>query len=112
MPYKDKEKQKRYNAKYGADWYQRNKELTRERTKENSRRHRRAWSDYKASLSCNICGESHPAIIDFHHPKNNGETKVSYYVRQNQWKKAYEEAAKCDPVCSNCHRKIHWEERK
>ena len=58
-----------------------------------------------------FCGFSHPAVIDFHHPEAKGETKVNEYTRSGQWKRAYEEAEKCIPLCANCHRIHHWNER-
>ena len=112
MPHKDKEKKKEYNKKYGAGWYQRNRETIIQRTRERKKKKRQEWWEYKAGLSCFFCGFNHPAVIDFHHPKNSGETKVSYYVQQGRWKKAYEEVEKCIPLCSNCHRIYHYDERK
>lgn len=109
MPYKDPEKRKAYSKKYGADWYQRNKKLTLDRSAQRKKDQRREWQEFKATLACEFCGASHPAIIDFHHPESEGETKVSDYVRAGRWKKAHEEAAKCIPLCSNCHRIHHWQ---
>ena len=111
MPFKNKDQQKRYNKKYGADWYQRNRDAVLERTRKRKKEKRQEWRDYKAGLSCLFCGFSHPAVIDFHHPDSKGETKVSHYVQQGQWKRAYEEASNCIPLCANCHRILHWNER-
>ncbi len=111
LPYKDKDKQKLYNKKYGAEWYQHNREVTLERSRKRKKEKRKEWHDYKAGLACFFCGFSHPAVIDFHHPDSKGETKVSYYVRQNQWKRAYQEAEKCIILCANCHRIYHYNER-
>ena len=112
MPLKDKEKRAKYAKEYGAAWYQRNREKILERTKERKKQKRQEWWSYKAGLSCLFCGFSHPAAIDFHHPEAKGETKVSYYVQQGQWKKAYEEADKCQVLCANCHRILHYNERE
>lgn len=59
-----------------------------------------------------FCDATHPAIIEFHHPETAGETKVSQLVQQGSFKKAYEEAEKCLPLCANCHRIYHWTERE
>jgi ribosomal protein L32E len=107
LPYKDKEKQKEYNRSYGMKWYRKNRELALKRSKENRRRHREKWTEYKSSLSCKKCGFSHPAVIDFHHPDGH-EIKVSDYVRNHQWKKAYAESKKCEVLCANCHRIHHY----
>tara|TARA_S200002703_G_scaffold104126_1_gene90346 strand:+ start:321 stop:668 length:348 start_codon:yes stop_codon:yes gene_type:complete len=112
MPYKDKERRKEYNKRYCADWYQRNRDTVLQRTRKRAKEKRQEWQEYKASLSCFFCGISHPAVIDFHHPENSGETKVSQYSQQGQWKRAYKEAEKCIPLCANCHRIYHYNERK
>ena len=111
MPYKDKNKQKEYSKKYGEKYYLRNKQDIIEKNRINRKKHREKWREFKKTLSCEKCGLSHPATIDFHHPLNSGETKVSFYVQQNQWKRAYEEVAKCQVLCANCHRILHYEER-
>jgi len=110
MPFKDIERKKEHNKKYGAKWYQRNKARVAKRIQANKKRHREKWQDFKSTLSCAHCGFSHPAVIDFHHTDGVGETKVSYYVQQGQWKKAYQEVEKCIPLCANCHRIHHWKE--
>jgi len=112
VPFKDKDQQKRYHKNYGADWYQRNRDAVLERTRKRKKEKRKEWQDYKAGLSCFFCGFQHPAAIDFHHPEGSDEKKVSHYVQQGQWKRAYQEASKCVPVCANCHRVYHWNERK
>ena len=111
MPYKDNEKQKEYNKKYGAEWYHRNREKTLARTRKRNQEKKQEWREFKAGLSCFFCGFSHPAVIDFHHKDSKGETKVSHYVQQGQWKRAYAEVKKCIPLCSNCHRILHHNER-
>ena len=112
MPYKDKDKRAAHAKRYGADWYQRNREKTLARTRERKRELRQKWREYKATLSCFFCGATHPAIIDFHHPDPSGETKVSKLVQQGSFKKAYAEAERCIPLCANCHRIYHWMEHE
>jgi len=112
LPYKDKDKRAQHAKKYGAEWYQRNRDLTLERTRKRKKQKRQEWHDFKAGLSCLFCGFSHPAAIDFHHPESNGETKVSTYAQRGQWKRAYAEAKKCQPLCANCHRILHYNERE
>jgi hypothetical protein len=111
LPYKDKEQRTAYNKRYGAEWYQRNRDAVLERTRKRKKEKRQEWQNYKAGLSCFFCGFSHPAVIDFHHPDSKGETKVSHYVQQGQWKRAYKEVEKCVALCANCHRIHHYNER-
>jgi len=80
----------------------------RERKKETLNRFR----EYKKGLSCSICGENHPATLDFHHKNaEDKEVSVSQAVANGwTWNRILKEIEKCDVLCSNCHRKIHWEE--
>jgi hypothetical protein len=59
---------------------------------------------------CIRCGEDHPAVLDFHH--TNPDEKESSIARIKSRKKIIEESKKCIVLCSNCHRKLHWEERQ
>ena len=82
MPYKDKERRKIYNRSYGMKWYLENREKVLQSTRENVKRHREKWWEFKSKLKCEKCGFSHPAAIDFHHPEAKGDTKVSKYISQ------------------------------
>lgn len=71
--------------------------------------------DYIKSLNivCE-CGESHPACIDFHHINpNDKKREVSKMIHCNFALETIKaEIAKCKPMCSNCHRKLHYEEKQ
>lgn len=78
-----------------------------------------AWiTAYKQERGCKICGEKHPACLDFHHrdpmQKKDGMTSMSALIRTGRagMKTIRLEVAKCDVICANCHRKHHWEERE
>jgi hypothetical protein len=64
---------------------------------------------------CKTCGESHPACLDFHHIGNKeaGIAKMIHKKNINEElkRKILIEIEKCEVLCSNCHRKLHWEER-
>ena len=110
MPYKDLDKQKKAQHKS----YLKHKSEVRERTRQ-LRKERIQWFlEIRESLNCQRCGENHPGVLDFHH---NGEQKkdnnVSRLVRSLYPKKRIlAEIKKCDVLCSNCHRKLHWNEVK
>lgn len=57
---------------------------------------------------CTMCGESHWAVLDFHHvdptTKKSGVPEVAQKGTLGQLKR---ELAKCVVLCSNCHRKLH-----
>lgn len=62
-------------------------------------------------ITC-ACGENHPACIEFHHEdRTQKEYSVSSMVCGG-WsiKRILEEISKCTPMCSNCHRKLHYDE--
>lgn len=87
----------------------------RDKTAARLRRWQRKRSAFVASLkngkSCIKCGESHPACLDFHH--REGTQKVALIQRLARSTSSnnialLKEIEKCDLICSNCHRKIHW----
>ncbi len=77
------------------------------RTKQN----RKLWQEYKATLSCIKCGENHPGCLDFHH-RNKKEKlfTISQAVDSLSLEVLKEEIQKCDVLCANCHRKLHYNE--
>lgn len=70
-----------------------------------------AWfAELKRTLSCSNCGFKHPAALDFHHrDPNEKDADVNTLLRHSSKAKVLAEIAKCDVLCSNCHRVLHWE---
>lgn len=113
MPYKDPEVKKAYEAVYRKEHYQRNKEAIQARVARNKRAGREKWIEFKAQQVCHHCGARHPAIIDFHHIVRDGsQQSVNRMAANNRWLAIYEEVKKCIPLCSNCHRILHWDESR
>ena len=90
---------------------------------DNRKRRRDLVRRYKASVGCNRCGESDPRCLELHH--TDPTTKHAYlatrfnYEKQTSWRLGWqsmsyaaivEEVAKCEVLCSNCHRKEELEE--
>ena len=70
-----------------------------------------AW-EYKNNHICNRCGESDPSCLVFHHiHQEDKENNISKLYRYGI-RKVKEEINKCEILCSNCHLKLHFEERK
>lgn len=70
----------------------------------------RTWiKELKSKLSCIKCGESHWSCLEFHHKdEKKKDFAISIAVRFNMTREQIlEEIAKCDVLCSNCHRKHH-----
>jgi acetylornithine/succinyldiaminopimelate/putrescine aminotransferase len=111
MPYKDPKVKKAKHKEYSAKYYQKNKEAIKAGSKITNAAARRAWVEYKATLACTVCGFSHPAVIDFHHPPGTKKYGVNDLVANRRFTKAYKEVKKCIVMCSNCHRIHHYNEK-
>jgi hypothetical protein len=99
---------------YRDDYYILHKDYEIERKNLRKASNKKWFEDYRSKLCCEICEESHPATLDFHH-KNviEKDFNVSILVSEGYGiKRILEEIAKCRVLCSNCHRKLHWEERR
>jgi hypothetical protein len=70
------------------------------------------YKDLKKDLRCERCGEDHPATIEFHHlDPTEKENSVSQMIVSRLSKETIlAEMAKCIVLCSNCHRKEHYEQ--
>ncbi len=97
--------------KYGKTHYEKNKKRCIERVADAKKKYRAEWASFKETLSCTVCGENHPATLDFHHViRSPDNKKVHRLVGNGSYKKAIEEIKKCVVLCANCHRKHHYEE--
>lgn len=67
-------------------------------------------NNIKSSSSCKHCGEKTVCCLDFHHRDKKNKTKnINKFVADgSSIEKLTDEINKCDIVCSNCHRKIHF----
>jgi hypothetical protein len=109
MPYKDPEKRKAYAKKWNAEFYKNNSVAEYKRIK-TRRNELRIWLDeYKSKLACSICGENHPACLDFHHRDSKTKDFSPGNIRGWGWgrERVLQEIDKCVVLCSNCHRKLH-----
>lgn len=78
---------------------------------------------WKTDRGCKVCKQAHPATLDLHHRdpaskhprlrrKHAGDRKTGgYFWRDLSYMDLSLELAKCDVLCSNCHRIIEWERR-
>lgn len=114
MPYKDPKVRKAKQREYSRLWYLSNKEATQESVAKRKRRLRKEWFEYKAKQKCSKCGFAHPAAIDFHHVVKQHKRSVNYLAAKlhNVRAAIHEAEEKCIPLCSNCHRILHWQEHE
>ena len=97
--------------KYNRIWAQCHREKYRKYLND-WRIKRTAWYfSLKVGKKCEICGESHPACLDYHHKNPKEKVSIIYNLvrRTADNKKILKEISKCILICSNCHRKIHYE---
>jgi len=107
MPCKDTAKQLEYQRK----WYAKHSKREIQKVAERKQKLKFWMEDYKSSIGCSKCGENHPSCLEFHHLDRSDKTsEISRMVNHGaSKKKILEEASKCVILCSNCHRKLHYE---
>ncbi len=113
MAFKDDEERKAYFREYNEGWYRRHKERLLEKRRHHSSEMRDWLRQYKSQFCCVVCGENHPACLQFHH--RNREEKsftISSIIARTHisFRKLEEEINRCDILCGNCHAKHHWKE--
>jgi hypothetical protein len=61
---------------------------------------------------CAHCGleDDCPAVYDFHHVNPGEKERQIATLMRGKWDKLIAEADKCIMLCSNCHRRHHYEE--
>lgn len=62
-------------------------------------------------IECVKCGESHAACLDFHHKENKTINISEIFLWMWSVKRIDSELAKCEILCANCHRKLHWQQK-
>jgi predicted HNH restriction endonuclease len=114
MPLQDKDLAKVRQKTYSRTWYLKNRKVQIAKNKKLRKAKRKEWEAYKAGKKCAHCGFSHPAVIDFHHVirKNKQSVNKLAAVRNNIPAAIKEAETKCIPLCSNCHRILHWKEHR
>ena len=73
---------------------------------------REFYIEYKKSCECSVCGEKRWYVLDFHHLENKSDGISEIVSQGSSLRKLKEELKKCIPVCSNCHREIHYNKSK
>lgn len=92
-------------------WHYRNRSWNTERSLQRRSRLRSWANDQKSARCCQNCGEDDAAVLDFHH-REPGDKKmpVGKMITYGYGKeKLLNEIQKCEVLCSNCHRKNHYD---
>ena|SRR2546421_3289972 len=96
---RDLEKQREAKRRY----YERNREVYLEKNRRKRERMRQMVIEAKA-VPCMDCGQIFPfCAMDFDH-REDKEALISHLVNSLSVSRLVAEIAKCDVVCSNCHR--------
>jgi len=106
MPFKNLNKKRAY----ARELYQKQRNLAVKRVARRKKEIKNWIEDYKKTLKCSSCGENHPATLDFHHKNQKDKEKGICYFVSNGYSidKIENEIQKCQILCSNCHRKLHY----
>lgn len=97
--------------KYDNEWYNNGgKEIIRNSNSKRNKRLRKKVNDYKKDKKCKACGDSRYWVLDLHHmDPNHKEFSISDMIRQGFSEAKLEiELEKCEVLCSNCHRELHY----
>lgn len=103
MPWKDKEKQREAIRRH----YYANRQYYIDKAYKKRDILRRWVYDLKNKTPCTDCGIQYPYYVtDFDHVGEKGVKKniISKLINSGSTKQVKEEIAKCELVCSNCHR--------
>jgi hypothetical protein len=67
----------------------------------------------RVGKGCADCGEKHPACLEFHHidPSRKDDGVMALVDQNARWPRIEAEIAKCVVLCSNCHRKRHYNDK-
>ena len=106
-------RKKEYNdfAKNGKNTRTYCKECESSRAKENYQKTQTYIRQLKTK--CQICGyDKNPSVLEYHHSDNNKENVLaklcSRHLSSIQKNRIDEEIKKCQLLCANCHRELHF----
>lgn len=92
-------------------YYEADKQYYINKAKERKQRLRKMVDEYK-SVPCMDCGIQYPPhVMDFDHRENKFDDVARLVINNVSVKRILDEIAKCDVVCSNCHRVRTYERR-
>ncbi len=117
MPFKDADKRRAYNRRYQKVYYANNAKKRKTEVALRRRNIRTWFEELRRKTECGRCGLSGlecPWLLEYHHRvEGTKTTNVSHLVSNGYSKKRIlEEINKCDVLCSNCHRRYHYEEKQ
>lgn len=101
--------------KYCNSWLERNLDKKEKFAESSSEKHLVGLTYInlvKSSLGCSMCREDESLKLAFHHfDRKNKKCGISNLTKYS-FNDIDKEIAKCEVLCHNCHRKLHYEERQ
>ncbi len=103
------EEDREHKRAYDRWWYRQHSEQVQARNKEQWRKLHQWYEELKATLSCQQCGENHPATLVFHHRDPSVKESSIGTAVHGGWsiERILKEMEKCDVFCTNCHMRLH-----
>lgn len=103
---------KKCNQEYLKEHYILNQEYYKQKSTNRRATIKEWYKEYKSNLKCKKCGENHPACLEFHHEDSSTKDKEISKMVHNSVSpdKILKETLKCTVLCSNCHRKLHYDQ--
>lgn len=98
----EKEEHKKYNREYILL----NKENLKEKYYKKRNENNRLILQYKETHPCEMCGQSNPDYLDFHHIDKTNKRSIGQ-LKNCSWERIKVEIDKCIVLCVYCHRKEH-----
>lgn len=93
------------NSAYKKEYYAVNSSSIVDKVLKRRQEIKELFWKYKEDLPCMDCGLVDPIVLDFDHLRDK-DRNVSQMVADGLgWESILAEIAKCEPVCSNCHRR-------
>lgn len=88
--------------------YKENREKENSRRRERARELREWFVEHKKGLSCSRCPEDRWYVLEFHH-RHSKDKEVSVMVADSYSReRILKEIEKCDVLCANCHKEVHY----
>ena len=105
---------KKCKSEYNREHYINNYDMYLEKAHRNniafSRRNKKKFYLWLIEQECVICGEGDPVVLDMHHrDPSDKEIPFNKMLQNSSIKRIFSELEKCDVLCANCHRRVHYE---
>lgn len=102
---------KKCHKEYHHIHYTNNKEYYKKKSKKQKKSLKHKYVGFKSQLKCSKCDENHIACLEFHHlnPEEKYDNLSNMFLHGASKEKIEKELKKCIILCSNCHRKLHYD---